>query len=221
MFLQKQSSSTADQGRCHGGAAHPDIMSGDDVFPAATLQCEIIIGGEDRNDIVTRRPQVWKRHFFSGEKRKGWGQEIVSVFPCAYGDDTAADGGGRTMSVSSIRIAGGSNNDDAHLPEPFCGFFQREIDFPVVGADGKIHYSDIIFAKIVHYPSKCFYSLGGITLPVAVQDFEDDDVRLRRDPLPDTVRKISISTGDARDMGHGSETMFLLLFVYFCGTINR
>ena len=125
------------------------------------------------------------------------------------------------MAIASIGISRGSNNDDAHLPEPFCCFFQRKIDFPVVGADGKIHYSDIIFAGIVHYPSKCFYCLGRIPLSVAVQDLEGNDICLRGDSLPDAVGEKPVSAGNTRDMGHGCETMFLLHFVYFCGTINK
>ena len=195
-------------------------MLTDDVFPAAALQGEIIIRGEDRNDIIPPGPKIRQTAFFPGEAGKGRGEEIVSVFPCAYGYDAAADCRGRAVSVAAIGIPCGGDNDDAGLPKPFRGFLQRQIDLSVIGTDGKIHYSDIIFTGVVHYPSKSFDCLGGISLAAAVQDLQRDDVGMGSNAMPDSMGMVSVSAGNTRDMGHGSKTMFLLLFVYFCGKIN-
>lgn len=116
------------------------------------------------------------------------------------------------MTAASVGIPSGGDDNDAQLPETFCGLFQRKIDFPVVGADGKIHYSDIIFAMIVHYPSKCFDCLSGVSLPAVIQDLKGNDVCLRSDALPDAVGKIAISAGDSRDMGHGCENEVSVAF---------
>lgn len=94
--------------------------------------------------------------------------KIGPVFPRSYGDDAAADGWGRTMSAVPIGIPCGGNDYDTHAPEPLYGFLQRQVDLAVIGADGKIYYFDIIFAGVVHYPSKSCDRLYGIALPLAV-----------------------------------------------------
>ena len=136
---------------------------------------------------------------------KGGGLEITSVLPGTYGNDAAADGRRGAVPAVAIGIACGGHHHDACLPKPFHCFFQRKIDLSVVCADGKIHYSDIIFAKIVHYPSKGANGLGGISLTAPVEDFDGNDIDMRGDSAIDALRKDTVSAGDTRDMGHGSK----------------
>lgn len=139
--------------------------------------------------------------------------EIVSVLPRADAEHTGADGRGRTVAVALIGISGGGNNDNAHAPEPFDGVLQGQIDFSVICADGKIYYFYIIFAGIVHYPSKTCNSLSGITLPITVENFDRNNLRLRRDAAVFPAGKTAVSTGDSRDMGHvGRELFFSVAF---------
>jgi len=221
VFFQKKGGSPADKRGRHGSAAHADIMLADDVFPAAALQGKIIVWGKDGNDIISPSPKIGQGTFFPGEEGKGGGQKILSVFPCAYGYDAAADCRRRAVAVAPIGVPCGGDHNDARLPEPFRGFFQGQIDLSVIGADGKIHYSDIIFTGIVHYPSKSFHCLNRISLTAAIQDLQRNDIGVGRDAAPDPMGKMPVSAGDTRDMGHGIKTMFLLLFAYFCGKIKN
>ncbi len=129
--------------------------------------------------------------------------EILPVFPCAYGNDTAADGRRRMISVSSVGVSCCCDNYDAFLPEPLYGFFQRQVDLSVVGADGKIYYLYIIFASIVHYPSQCRDCLDRIALPKTIQDFYGNDIGAGGDAAVFSVGIPAVAAGDTRDMGHG------------------
>ena len=203
MAFQQEGGGTADKRRCHGCAAHADIMIAYHILSAAIGQCEIIIGGKDGNDIISHCPEVGA--VFLCEAGKGSGPEIASVLPGAHGNDTAADGGRGSVSAVPVGIACGGHHHDTCLPKLFHGFLQRQIDLSVVCADGKIHYSDIIFAKIVHYPSKGTNGLGGISLSAPVEDFDGNDIDMGGDSAIEPLRKGAVSAGNARDMGHGSK----------------
>ena len=107
------------------------------------------------------------------------------------------------MTALSVRIPCGSDYHDACLPEAFCRFLQGQVNAAVIGADGKIHYSDIIFAGIVHYPSKGTNGLCRISLPFSVQNFDGNDAGVRGDATVNTIGKGTVSAGNTRDMSHG------------------
>ena len=107
------------------------------------------------------------------------------------------------MTTLSARIPCGGYHHDACLPEVFRCFLQGQVDTAVIGADGKIHYSDIIFAGIVHYPSKGTNGLCRISLPFPVQNFDGNDAGVRGDAAVNTIRKGAVSAGNTRDMSHG------------------
>ena len=163
------------------------------------------MGGKNRNDIVSGCPKVRLQGFFLCEAGKGRGLEVLPVFPGSDRNNTAADSGRRTVSSVSVRISCRSDDDNACLPETFHGFFQRKIDSAVIGADGKIHYSDIIFAGIVHYPSEGAYGLCRVSLTGSVQNFDGNNMHMRCGTAPDAMRKKAVSAGYARDVSHGSK----------------
>lgn len=132
--------------------------------------------------------------------------EIVSILPRADAEHAGADRRGWAVAVALIRVSGGGNDNDTHAPEPFNGVLQRQIDLSVVCADGKIYYFYIIFACIVHYPSKTGYSLGGISLPIAVKDFDGNNLCLRRDSAVFSAGKTAVSAGNSRDVSHVSDS---------------
>ena len=216
MFLQQQCSSTTDQRCCHGGTAHADIVAVHQVLAAAPRQGKIIIGGKNGNDIIPRCPEIRREKIFPGETGKRGGLKKIPVFPCPYGNDTAADCRRGTVSSLSVGVPGGSHHDDAHLPQLFHGFLQGQVHLSVVGADGKIHYSDIIFAKIVHYPSQGPYRLLRISLTGPIQDFDGNDIHFRGDTAINAVGKGAVSAGDTRDVGHGCEEYIDFLAFYCC-----
>ncbi len=133
--------------------------------------------------------------------------EIVSILPRADAEHAGADRRGWAVAVALVRVSGGGNDNDTHAPEPFNGVLQRQIDLSVVCADGKIYYFYIIFACIVHYPSKTGYSLGGISLPIAVKDFDGNNLCLRRDSAVFSAGKTAVSAGNSRDVGHVSKKL--------------
>lgn len=202
MAFQQEGCGTADQRRCHGCAAHTNIMGIYHILTAAIGQGKIIIGREDRNDIIPHSPEVWA--FFLCEAGKGGVLEIMPIFPGSDGNDAAADGGRGAVPAVSIGISCGGHHNNAGLPEPFHSFFQRKIHLSVVCADGKIHYSDIIFAEIVHYPSKGANGLSGISLTASVEDLDGNDIYMGGNPAIDALRKDTVSAGNTRDMDHGS-----------------
>ena len=107
------------------------------------------------------------------------------------------------MTALPIGIPCGGYHYDACLPEAFRGFFQGQVDAAVIGADGKIHYSDIIFAGIVHYPSQGTNGLCRISLPFSVQDFDGNDAGVGGDAAVNAVGKSAVSAGNTCDMSHG------------------
>ena len=129
--------------------------------------------------------------------------EITPILPCAHRNNIAADSGRRMILIALIGIACGGNHYNACLPKVFCCLLQGRICPSVIGADGKIHYSDIIFRGVVHYPSKAFDSMGGTALPTAIQNFQRNDIYIWSNALPDAVGEVSIAAGDSRDMSHG------------------
>lgn len=214
MAFQQEGRGTADKRRCHGCTAHADIMGIHHILAAAVGQGEIIIGRKDGNDIVSRGPEIGA--VFLCEAGKGSILKIMPVFPCAYGNDAAADSGRGTVSAVAIGISCGGYHHDTCLPEPFHCFFQRKVDLSVVCADGKIYYSDIIFAKIVHYPSEGTNGLSRISLTASVEDLDGNDIYMGGDSAIDALREGAVSAGNTRDMGHGSKDAEREDFLAFC-----
>ena len=105
--------------------------------------------------------------------------------------------------IALIGIARSGDYHNACLPKTLCCLPQGRMCPSVIGADGKIHYSDIIFRCIVHYPSKTFDGMGGASLPPVIQNFQRNDIHIGSDALPDAVGEEAVAAGDSRDMSHG------------------